>query len=95
MSIGISEDHAALAETARRWAEQVVGAAGRRHGLEDEAGSDGAAATFLRDSGGFRGRSISPVHRRRVRVVQIQIGEQRCNGHRFLFFSLVIQRSAA
>ena len=44
MSIGISEDHAALAETARRWAEQVVGAAGRRHGLEDEAGSDGAAA---------------------------------------------------
>ena len=37
MSIGISEDHAALAETARRWAEQVVGAAGRRHGLEDEA----------------------------------------------------------
>ena len=36
MSIGITADHAALAETVRRWADTEVGAAGRRAGLEDQ-----------------------------------------------------------
>ncbi|MEZ5245687.1 MAG: acyl-CoA dehydrogenase [Acidimicrobiales bacterium] len=41
MSIGITTDHAALADTVRRWCNAVVGPAGRRVGLEgdDEAGS--------------------------------------------------------
>lgn len=34
MSIGLTPDHAELAATVRRWAETVVGAAGRREGLD-------------------------------------------------------------
>jgi alkylation response protein AidB-like acyl-CoA dehydrogenase len=41
MSIGITTDHAALADTVRRWCNAVVGPAGRREGLEAEG--EGAA----------------------------------------------------
>lgn len=40
MSIGITADHAALADTVRRWSETVAGVAARREGLEP-TGSDG------------------------------------------------------
>ena len=36
MSIGITADHAALADTVRRWCNAVVGPGGRRDGLEDD-----------------------------------------------------------
>jgi len=50
MSLGISEDHAALAETVRRWAEGVVDRAGRREGLDE---SDGIDVSFWDDMVGM------------------------------------------
>jgi alkylation response protein AidB-like acyl-CoA dehydrogenase len=36
-TLGVSADHEALSDTARRWVDEVVGEAGRRAGIEDAA----------------------------------------------------------